>query len=274
VTAIVAPSVDTRAEVRIVGTTGLSSLRQTNTFAKVVKLSDNSTVSAFTAATAGVAGSTGLVPAPAAGDHAATLLGNATWLKNNLNATAAPSITDDAAAGYAVGSKWIDLTNDEFYICVDASAGSAVWNSGSKKAYARMRRTTGGAVNTNTLRPISNWTNVDLQTNVTCDATSGLFTVLSNGVYKLFFHVAADDTNNDHGIFAVVNGIMNTNHLICAVDEDSSSNSLFAPSGEIFLSLSANDTVGIWFGNHTTGAAISDSITVQSNTMYANLVKL
>ena len=52
-------------------------------------------------------------------------------LKNNYAATAAPSATDDSAAGYAVGSAWIDTTNDDSYVCVDATATSAVWKKTS-----------------------------------------------------------------------------------------------------------------------------------------------
>jgi len=48
--------------------------------------------------------------------------------KNNYTASAAPLVTDDSASGYAVGSRWIDTTNDNSYECVDASAGAAVWN--------------------------------------------------------------------------------------------------------------------------------------------------
>ena len=47
--------------------------------------------------------------------------------KVNLSATAAPTVTDDSAAGYAVGSRWIDVTNDVEYVCLDATAGAAVW---------------------------------------------------------------------------------------------------------------------------------------------------
>ena len=54
-------------------------------------------------------------------------LGNVPNLKPNLAAGAAPTATDDSAAGYAVGSLWIDTTNDAAYICVDATAGAAVW---------------------------------------------------------------------------------------------------------------------------------------------------
>lgn len=47
--------------------------------------------------------------------------------KNNDNATAAPAVTDDSAAGYAVGSRWLDTTNDREYAALDVSVGAAVW---------------------------------------------------------------------------------------------------------------------------------------------------
>ena len=48
-------------------------------------------------------------------------------LSNNLAGEAAPAVTDDADAGYRIGSLWIDVTNDDAYICVDATADAAVW---------------------------------------------------------------------------------------------------------------------------------------------------
>ncbi|RLB76220.1 MAG: hypothetical protein DRH24_18265, partial [Deltaproteobacteria bacterium] len=47
--------------------------------------------------------------------------------KHNLSAAAAPTVNDDSTAGYAVDSRWLDTTNDKAYICVDATAGAAVW---------------------------------------------------------------------------------------------------------------------------------------------------
>lgn len=46
---------------------------------------------------------------------------------DNDAATAAPTANDDAGDGYAVGSKWIDTTNDQVYFCVDATTTAAVW---------------------------------------------------------------------------------------------------------------------------------------------------
>lgn len=48
--------------------------------------------------------------------------------KNNYAGTSTPTVNDDSSAGYSVGSKYIDITNDKAYVCVDASVGAAVWN--------------------------------------------------------------------------------------------------------------------------------------------------
>lgn len=53
--------------------------------------------------------------------------GTTTVIKSNTAATAAPGATDDSAAGYAVGSVWIDTTNDKAYVCLDSTATAAVW---------------------------------------------------------------------------------------------------------------------------------------------------
>jgi len=55
-------------------------------------------------------------------------LTNVTDTKVNFAATAAPVGSDDSTQGYTVGSMWIDLTNDQSYICVDSTATTAVWN--------------------------------------------------------------------------------------------------------------------------------------------------
>lgn len=49
--------------------------------------------------------------------------------KNKTDATTAPTTTDDNTQGYAPGSIWVDVTNDLFYACVDASTSAAVWTS-------------------------------------------------------------------------------------------------------------------------------------------------
>jgi microcystin-dependent protein len=43
------------------------------------------------------------------------------------NATTAPTVNEDSADGYAVGSVWIDTTNDVYYVAVDVTVGNAIW---------------------------------------------------------------------------------------------------------------------------------------------------
>ncbi|WP_428412011.1 hypothetical protein [Pararhizobium sp.] len=73
-------------------------------------------------------GGTGVATAPA-GTHLVVGAGTAaqTFIKINLTAIAAPTATDDSASGYAVGSVWVNVTTDQSYVCVDATATAAVW---------------------------------------------------------------------------------------------------------------------------------------------------
>lgn len=61
-----------------------------------------------------------------AGTTAATARTNLE-VARTVTALVAPAVTDDGAAGYPVGSQWIDTVLDDAYISVDASAGAAVW---------------------------------------------------------------------------------------------------------------------------------------------------
>lgn len=54
--------------------------------------------------------------------------------KNNYAATGAPGVGDDSDDGYAVGSRWIDVSADAVYHCVDATVGAAVWVLGDLQA--------------------------------------------------------------------------------------------------------------------------------------------
>lgn len=54
-------------------------------------------------------------------------LGNVTNILDKFDATAAPSVNDDNTSGYNVGSRWVDVTNDNAYICYDPAAGAAIW---------------------------------------------------------------------------------------------------------------------------------------------------
>ena len=48
-------------------------------------------------------------------------------LKVKLDGTQAPTVDNDIGEGYAVGSRWVDVTNDKEYVCLDNTDGVAVW---------------------------------------------------------------------------------------------------------------------------------------------------
>lgn len=50
---------------------------------------------------------------------------------NNLTATAAPGANDDETDGYEPLSRWVDTSEGEFYVCLNATEGAAVWQLAS-----------------------------------------------------------------------------------------------------------------------------------------------
>lgn len=54
-------------------------------------------------------------------------LGNVEDLKVTLNASTDPTVNDDSASGYAVGSRWFNVSLGKEFVCLDATVGAAVW---------------------------------------------------------------------------------------------------------------------------------------------------
>ncbi len=83
------------------------------------------TTGAATATTqAGIATTQAGIATTKAGEAAASA---ALLPLNNFDAMSAPTVNDDADDGYSVGSRWVDVSNDESYICVGSTVGAAVW---------------------------------------------------------------------------------------------------------------------------------------------------
>jgi len=56
-------------------------------------------------------------------------------ITNNMAATVPPVVTDDTSAGYVVGSRWVDVTANRSYICVNSNTGAAVWREIGKQLF-------------------------------------------------------------------------------------------------------------------------------------------
>ena len=48
-------------------------------------------------------------------------------IKSNLSATSDPGVSDDNTAGYAISSRWVNVTADKEFVALDVSTGAAVW---------------------------------------------------------------------------------------------------------------------------------------------------
>lgn len=68
-----------------------------------------------------------------AGELATTGAGSLYVLKHNLVATSAPTVDNDESENYAVGSRWLDVSADRAYLCLDKTDGAAVWTEVSQK---------------------------------------------------------------------------------------------------------------------------------------------
>ena len=58
---------------------------------------------------------------------AVTSLNSANITKTNLSATTDPGVSNDSTQGYAVGSRWQNVSGARGWICNSATAGAAVW---------------------------------------------------------------------------------------------------------------------------------------------------
>lgn len=57
--------------------------------------------------------------------------GSTSEVKYNLTATTDPGVGDDSDDGYTIGSRWVNVTLDKEFVCLDASVGAAVWSETS-----------------------------------------------------------------------------------------------------------------------------------------------
>lgn len=55
--------------------------------------------------------------------------GSSQNIQNNYSASTNPTVTDDSAAGYQVGSSWINTLTGEEFVLVDSTVGAAQWKS-------------------------------------------------------------------------------------------------------------------------------------------------
>jgi len=110
-------------------------------------------------------------------------------LLHNFAGTTTPTVNEDSADGYSVGSRWVDITNDIRYTCLDNTAGAAIW--------------TAGGFNNNNLQFVT-----DASTTTT---TSTSYTALSSmtitpgaGTYWCTFSATGSSDKNAQQVLAII----------------------------------------------------------------------
>jgi hypothetical protein len=99
--------------------------------------------------------------------------------------TSAPTVNDDSADGYEVGSNWYNVTGDDAYVCLDATAGAAVW--------LPTTHTTSAGLPDPYTPPDGDW-NVTGSISATVDISAATFT---GGSIDLDYNGAGDAINID-----------------------------------------------------------------------------
>ena len=67
---------------------------------------------------------------------------NWTARRNTSDAVVDPAVSNDNTQGYAVGSWWLNTTEDALWICADAATGAAVWYALTNTAIRALSKTT------------------------------------------------------------------------------------------------------------------------------------
>lgn len=106
---------------------------------------------------------------------------------NKLDATVAPTVSDDIDEGYVVGSRWVDITADKEYVCLDNTDGAAVWMETTASAAVVMASIWLPAESV--YLPVTN--------------PAGLIEILGSTTYGGISYLTFDDTTSEHAVWRI-----------------------------------------------------------------------
>lgn len=58
--------------------------------------------------------------------------------RNKFDATTDPTVNDDSDEGYEPGSRWINVSGDTAWECVDGTPGAAIWTQGGGSGHLHL----------------------------------------------------------------------------------------------------------------------------------------
>ena len=144
--------------------------------------------------------------------------------RNNFAATTAPTVNDDIDLRYEVGSKWHDVTNDRFYVCLDSTDGAAVWQNYVKRTGDTMT----GDLNMGE-NAITNFDQIAMKSAVEATISSGEITI-TEGHIKVDTEGDAADDDLD-----TINSTQSGEILFLLPEDDARTVRIRNAAGNIFL---------------------------------------
>ena len=65
-------------------------------------------------------------------DQLAQGIAGTTYFPQQFTSTVDPTENEDITSGYKLGDNWVNTTTNDYFVCVDASTGAAVWSSNNR----------------------------------------------------------------------------------------------------------------------------------------------
>ncbi len=170
------------------------------------------------------------------------------------------------------------------------AANSRLENDGSGNlsfstaVVGRMRRTSSGSFNINTMSPIP-FTSTDFSSGVTCSTSNGTMTVSKPGIYFLSVSLSMDGVHVSGqtgsaqyysfcGVAQINSAALSNKHVLFTHDADTNTDNIFGLSGTCYLELSANDVVSVHLRSVDLSATASDDVQGGTNHVIWNLHRL
>jgi len=183
------------------------------------------------------------------------------FVRNNYTATTNPTTTDDITIGYEVGSKWINVTLNKIFICVDSTDTTPVWRDIIYDGYSSGGSLTGTWTDLGTVTTIIiNGGTIDGMTINTSNITVGATKTLDVSAGTLT--LANDQISGN-----VIDGGLISNFASTGIDDNAVATVLTISSAGLITTSGGGSLTGTWSDLGTVTTVIINGGTINGTTI-------